>query len=80
MQEETVKLRVHTIIKRLFPSIQEIKNENIGPNEINEWDSLAHLGLITEINKEFKISIDFEDVLSINKISDIYKILSKYKK
>ena len=75
---DLTKGKIHTIIKKTFPSVKVIDNEEIGPNDISEWDSLEHLNLISEINKEFKINIDFGDILSINKISDIYKVLLKY--
>ncbi len=50
------------------------------PKTISNWDSLAHLEMISELNKKFKINISFQDTLKIKKVGDILKICTKYKK
>ena len=68
---------VHEIIYEIFPSINgEIKHE-WGPNDIQDWDSLNHLNLVMAINHKFEINLEFEEVMSIEKIDDIFRILDK---
>ena len=78
MTNELIKQKVEKLLKKTFPSADGKIVDTMGPEEITEWDSLTHLNLITEINNEFSINIQFEDVLLINKISDIYKVIDKY--
>lgn len=40
---------------------------------VAEWDSLAHLQLIAEIEARFNVRIPFEDVASIRCIGDFRK-------
>ena len=78
MTNELIKQKVEKLLKKTFTSVDGKIVDTMGPEEITEWDSLTHLNLITEINNEFSINIQFEDVLLINKISDIYKVIDKY--
>lgn len=60
-----------------------IKKENISLNssreDIDEWDSLAHLNLIAEIEEQFGVQIPFEETHEIRKLSDFLKYISKSK-
>ena len=78
MTNELIRQKVEKLLTKTFPSVDGKIMDTMGPEEITEWDSLTHLNLITEINNEFSINIQFEDVLLINKISDIYKVIDKY--
>ena len=42
---------------------------------VDNWDSLAHIQLIAEIEDEFKISIPFEDVAEITSLKDFLKYI-----
>ena len=53
----------------------EITGET-GPSNREEWDSLAHLTIITSIESEFKISMSMSDMLSIKLVSDLQAIIS----
>ena len=75
---KAVEGKVNIVLKKRFLSLNNNFQEKMGPSEIPEWDSLEHLNLITDLNKAFSINIEFEDVMQINTISDIYKIVSKY--
>ena len=69
---------VFEVLIDVFPSL---KNGQIdydwGPNEINEWDSLNHLNLIMGLNEKFNIELEFEEIMSIETIHDIFSILKK---
>ena len=65
------------MIIRTFDSINGEIDENWGPDNIDEWDSLNHLNLVLSIEQEFNISLEFSEVLSIEKILDIYELIDK---
>lgn len=73
------KARVETILKKVFPKLTDDNiDESWGPNDIEGWDSLNHLNLVMEINKEFNINLEFDEVMSIEKVSDIITVVEKY--
>ncbi len=68
-----MKDKLLTIFKTVFESdsiTEEVSQENY-PN----WDSLKHLGLIVEIEKEFSISLEPEDIVKIKSFNDAYEFI-----
>ncbi len=74
---DNIKKQVHDVVARTFVSINGDIDDNWGPEQIADWDSLNHLNLVMAIGEEFEISLEFEEVLSIEKIKDIYTIIKK---
>ena len=61
-------------------SIDDAKfSEKIKYNEIPEWDSIGHMTLISDLEKEFKISIETDDIVNLSSYKEGIKILKKYK-
>ena len=67
--------RIKQVIKNTF-EVEDIKDD-ISRETSEKWDSLKHLILISNLEAEFKISIEFEDILKMNSLHDIEKILFK---
>ncbi|MDF2502912.1 acyl carrier protein [Clostridium sp.] len=70
-------------LKKLLIStlnIQDIDKitDEMGPDEIKDWDSLAHIELVAGLEDKFEISIDVIDTSRMYTIGDIKKILGKY--
>jgi len=53
-------------------------SEDLAYNEIAEWDSVAHMALITEIESVFDIMLDTDDILEMNSVAKAKEILAKY--
>jgi len=47
------------------------------PEDIETWDSLGQLVLINNLEKEFKVVFEMEEIFEIASIGDIYKILKR---
>ena len=69
--------RLKKVILNVFPELQIEINENMNPNNIDEWDSMSHLNLVMQVQEEFNITMDFNDVISIESIGDIMTLLEK---
>jgi len=48
-------------------------------NSIPEWDSIGHMSLISELEKNFSISIETDDVIDFSSYEKGKEILKKYK-
>lgn len=68
--------RLYKILKKTFRT-DEI-NFEASMDEIPEWDSLIHIRLITAIEDEFNIAIDFADTLLMTSIPEIKNKILKY--
>jgi len=61
-------------------SIDESKfSEKLEYNQIPEWDSIGHMTLISELEEEFKVSIETDDIIDFSSFKKGTEILKKYK-
>lgn len=71
-------------IKRIFSEvigIDESKiNDSIAYNSCESWDSLVHLELINELEDEFKIEFEMDDVIAMETFGIINEIIMKHLK
>ncbi|WP_107840298.1 acyl carrier protein [Metasolibacillus meyeri] len=47
-------------------------------NSIPEWDSIAHMALVSEIDDQFDTMLDTDDVLDMSTFAKAKEILTKY--
>lgn len=70
-----MKEKVLEIIKRTF-EIEEVQSDVSQKNCAN-WDSMNHLNLILEIESEFNVSFEPEDIAEIKSADDIVNLLTR---
>ena len=69
--------RLEEIIAKVFEiDISKIKKE-MTPLDIEMWDSLSQLNLVSSIEKEFQIKLEIDEIFTVTKIGDIYNLLTK---
>jgi len=69
--------KVREIFSNVFEvSISEV--DNIEYQSVEAWDSIGHMMMISELESEFGISIDMDDVIVISQLSECLDILKKY--
>ena len=54
---------------------QDVSNLNY--NEIEEWDSIGHMTLISELEEAFGVTLDTDDIVNFSSYQEGKKILSK---
>ncbi|MDH5573370.1 MAG: acyl carrier protein [Gammaproteobacteria bacterium] len=47
-------------------------------NTIPQWDSIAHMKLVAELESVFDIMLDTDDILDMSSVTKAKEILSKY--
>lgn len=69
-------------LRRIFAQSLGINVEQVTDdltyNTIPEWDSIAHMALISEIDDQFDTMLDTDDVLDMNSFAKAKEILIKY--
>ena len=68
--------------KKVFSKTFEMKNnfdENLEYNSIEAWDSIGHMNLISNLEEEFKISLETDDIVDFSSFNKGKEILKKYK-
>ena len=76
MNPENKKI-VNEILMEVFPSLNGEINNSWGPDQIQDWDSLSHLSLVMTLGEKFDVSLEFEEVMSIETVGDIFRVLNE---
>lgn len=53
-------------------------NDDLAYNEIPQWDSVAHMALVAELESAFDIMLDTDDILAMSSVGKARTILQKY--
>jgi acyl carrier protein len=75
-------MKIREKLKKIFIKIFKIKKKNynfekIKSNNLNKWDSIGHINLVLEIEKEFKIKLTFDEIINSSSFEKIIEILEK---
>ena len=57
---------------------QNIVNDKLKYNEIDEWDSIGHMTLMSSLEDSFDISLETDDIVDFSSFSKGKEILKKY--
>lgn len=66
------------IFINLFSISSEQLNDEFTFANISEWDSLAHLSLIGDLEETFDVLFDSEDILNYRSYQNGIRILKRY--
>ena len=68
--------------KEIFKSSLNIQDEQVTDqlkyNDIEEWDSIGHMSLVSAIEDKFKISLETDDIIDFSSYKEGIKLLKKY--
>lgn len=53
-------------------------NDSIAYNSCELWDSLIHLQLVSELEDEFNIELDMDDIIAMETFGKIIDIVDQY--
>ena len=60
-------------------SIEKNKLKNLKYNDIPEWDSVGHMTMIANLEEEFSITFEMDDIIDFSSFKTGISILKKYK-
>lgn len=77
MNRKEILYKLNAIFKDVFDDQTLSIGEETSTNDIEEWDSLAHITLITTIQNEFNIKFTMQEIISINNVGELADILNE---
>jgi acyl carrier protein len=78
-QSKDVSAEVKAVFLKTFNISESSYSENLGPGDIQEWDSLGNVRLIQAIEAHFEISIDIMELFDIETLSDFIDLVERYR-
>jgi acyl carrier protein len=73
----TLNERVKQLVADLFKCDVTQVTDQTGPGEIPGWDSLGHVTLMAEIQKQFGSHVPVEDAIEVESVADLVAILQR---
>ena len=70
--------KYNEIFCRVLNVDESVLNEKFTFKDVPQWDSVAHLSLISELEDEFDVFFESEDILHYGSYDNGKKILEKY--
>lgn len=61
----TVEDKLKEIMALVFEVPQEDINENTSPDDLDNWDSIGAINLVTALEDEFDLEFEDEDILEM---------------
>jgi acyl carrier protein len=71
----TALTELQPIFRALFLDDKLVISENTSPADIEEWDSLAHVTLLSAVEAKFGVRFSAEDMGRINDVSTLLDVL-----
>jgi len=75
----TTKEKYSEIFKTALNINDSKLSEKLKYNEIEEWDSIGHMSLMSALEEEYKISLETDDIIDFSSYKKGIEILKKYK-
>ena len=70
-------------LREVFATILDVSatqlTKHSSPKSISSWDSVNNLLLISEIEKEYGVTITIEDVYRLTSLGDVFNFIKKHK-
>lgn len=76
MTRQEIFTRIEAISKKIFGQGTHITEET-SSSDIEQWDSMNHVVLISTIEKEFGVTFDIMEVISISKFGDFVDLVEQ---
>ena len=70
MEEKTLE-----IMSKTFNIDISLISEKTSKKDLTEWDSMSHLNLIVDIEDEFKIAFENDEIISVIDFNSLINIL-----
>ena len=71
--------KYQNILKKTFKLKDKDLKKDIKYNSIKQWDSVGHMNMIANLEDEFKISMDMDDIIDFSSSKKGIALLKKYK-
>lgn len=75
--ENTKQMLYQSFSVALNITIDQV-SDDLAYQSITEWDSITHMVLISQLEDDFDVSIDTDDVIDMNTVAKAQEILTKY--
>lgn len=71
MTESSIIEKLQEVFRDVFEDKTLVINNETSAKDVDNWDSMNHILLITEIESQFEISFEMDDLIEMKSVGDI---------
>jgi acyl carrier protein len=75
MNSDEIKTRLTKVFRDIFDTPALELRDDMTADDIEDWDSLTHVDLIVEVEKEFKIKLSTGEVRKMKNVGDFITLI-----
>ena len=75
MERDEIFKKVNEIFVDVFDDDSIVMGEETSAKDIEDWDSLTHITLISAVEEEFGIKFSMKDVLGMKNVGEMVDII-----
>lgn len=77
MNNNEILVKLQNVFRDVFDNEGIEINVDTVAEDIDEWDSLAHIQLVNELEKEFKIRLSAKEILSWDNVGEMIDAIAQ---
>ncbi|MBR5359702.1 MAG: acyl carrier protein [Lachnospiraceae bacterium] len=75
MSKEEIYEKLNTIFRDIFDDEDIVVTETTNSDDIEDWDSLEHINLISAVEKEFGVKFNIAQVTGMQNVGEMVDII-----
>ena len=75
MEREEIITKLTAVFKKVFNNNSIVIANEMTANDVDQWDSLTHMILISEIENDFSIKFKLKDLNKMKNVGDMIDII-----
>jgi acyl carrier protein len=75
MDTQVINEKLQSTFRKVFNDENMILQDKMTANDVDNWDSLSHMILIAEIEKEFNIKFKLRDLNQMKNVGEMKTII-----
>lgn len=75
MDRTIIKEQLNLIFRKVFSNNALTLTEELTANDVDQWDSLTHMRLITEIEQSFMIKFKLKELNKMRNVGDMIDLI-----
>ncbi|HQY10559.1 MAG: acyl carrier protein [Ferruginibacter sp.] len=76
MEKEEIVNRLTPVFRKVFSDNSLVITDELSALDVENWDSLSHMLLISEVENEFSIKFKLKDLNKMANVGDMVAIIS----
>lgn len=77
MNKKEIMEKINALCKDVFDDDELVVTESTSPDDVEDWDSLTNIQLISEVEKEFGVKFTMEEIQKFTNIGELITLLLK---